>query len=50
VAVFVDQLSIEQWHSAWLMKSLAGVVVLGLFAVLFTADAATKRVLRGPEA
>ena len=50
VVVFVDQLSIEQWHSAWLMKSLAGVVVLGLFAVLFTADAATKRVLRGPEA
>src|SRR5690606_5221379 len=36
IAVFVDQLSIEQWHSAWIMKSLAGVLALGLFIGLFT--------------
>ncbi|MEG2926752.1 MAG: polyprenol phosphomannose-dependent alpha 1,6 mannosyltransferase MptB [Glutamicibacter sp.] len=50
VAVFVDQLSIEQWHSAWLMKTLAGVLVAGLFIGLFTADARTRQVLRGPKA
>lgn len=50
VAVFVDQLSIEQWHSAWLMKTLAGVLVAGLFIGLFTADARTRKVLRGPKA
>ncbi|MGH3654380.1 MAG: polyprenol phosphomannose-dependent alpha 1,6 mannosyltransferase MptB [Glutamicibacter sp.] len=50
VAVFVDQLSIEQWHSAWLMKTLAGVLVLGLFIGLFTADTKTRQVLRGPKA
>lgn len=49
VAVFVDQLSIEQWHSAWLMKTLAGVLVAGLFIGLFTADARTRQVLRGPK-
>lgn len=50
VAVFVDQLSIEQWHSAWLMKTLAGVLVASLFIGLFTADARTRQVLRGPKA
>lgn len=50
VAVFVDQLSIEQWHSAWIMKSLAGVLALGLFIGLFTADRKTRHVLRGPKA
>lgn len=50
VAVFVDQLSIEQWHSAWVMKTLAGVLVAGLFIGLFTADARTRQVLRGPKA
>lgn len=50
VAVFVDQLSIEQWHSAWIMKSLAGVLALGLFIGLFTADRNTRHVLRGPKA
>lgn len=48
VTVFVDQLSIEQWHSAWLMKILAGVLAVGLFAGLFCFDVRTREILRGP--
>lgn len=50
VVVFVDQLSIEQWHSAWMLKSLAAVLVLVLFCLLFRVDARTREVLRGPKA
>jgi len=48
VAVFVDQLSIEQWHSAWMMRSFAGALAVLLFAGLFRFDAKTRRILAGP--
>jgi len=48
VAVFVDQLSIEQWHSAWMMRSFAGIAVVLLFGGLFRFDAKTRRILAGP--
>ena len=48
VAVFVDQLSIEQWHSTWMMRTFAGVLVVLLFAGLFRFDAKTRRILAGP--
>ncbi|WP_159610311.1 polyprenol phosphomannose-dependent alpha 1,6 mannosyltransferase MptB [Glutamicibacter sp. JC586] len=48
IAVFVDQLSIEQWHTAWLMKTFAGVLAVLLFAGLFSCDSITRRILDGP--
>lgn len=48
VAVFVDQLSIEQWHTAWMMKTFAGVLTVLLFVGLFRFDSTTRRVLDGP--
>lgn len=48
VAVFVDQLSIEQWHSAWIMRTIAGVLAVLLFVGLFRFDSVTRRILDGP--
>ncbi|MGP5690377.1 hypothetical protein, partial [Glutamicibacter ardleyensis] len=47
VVVFVDQLSIEQWHIVWLMRVFAAVLAVALFAGLFRFDPKTRTVLSG---
>ncbi|PRA01018.1 hypothetical protein CQ010_05370 [Arthrobacter sp. MYb211] len=47
LVVFVDQLSIEQWHIVWLMRVLAAVIAVGLIAGLFRFDPKTRTVLSG---
>ena len=45
-AVFVDQLSIEQWHSIWLVKLLGGLLCAVLLAVMLL-DRPVRRQLLG---
>jgi len=47
-AVFVDQLSIEQWHPVWLLRLLAAVLAVGLLAGLLRFDKQVRALLQAP--
>ena len=45
LVVFVDQLSIEQWHSIWLLKAGAAVLGIALMVLLVRVDRPVRRML-----
>ena len=45
LVVFVDQLSIEQWHAVWLLKAGAAVLGLALTVLLLRHDRQVRRLL-----
>ncbi|GAA1411017.1 hypothetical protein AUR04nite_03280 [Glutamicibacter uratoxydans] len=46
VAVYVDQLSIEQWYTVWLLKAVAAVLIIGLMLAMYRFDTRVRWVLR----
>lgn len=44
LAVFVDQISIEQWHPVWLLRILAALLGVGLLASMLRWDRQVRQV------